>query len=319
MLEYINKIREIAERALREKKVDMVIGFRKGTMPMMNEPCFIKNPDQVESLVWDSNCGINLANYLTDRTEKIAVIAKGCDSRSIVTHITENKIKRDQLFIIGVPCKGMIDKRKVASETALRNKGEIDKVTEVSGKVIVNVDETETSFDRTDVLQQNCALCIHRNPVIYDELAGDLVEEQKVADRYEDVRKIESMSLDEKQNYFKELLSSCIRCYACKNACPLCYCPTCFVDEAKPQWLGKGQEPVDIQTFHFLRAYHCAGRCTDCGACERACPVGINMRILTRKLEKDSLEQFGWESGLSLEKRPPLDTWNSEDPDDFIK
>jgi formate dehydrogenase subunit beta len=69
-----------------------------GTMPMMNEPCFvIRKPEEADQLVWDSNCGINLANYLTNRKEKIAIVAKGCDSRNIVTHIIENKIKRDQV------------------------------------------------------------------------------------------------------------------------------------------------------------------------------------------------------------------------------
>ncbi|MBW2412551.1 MAG: zinc ribbon domain-containing protein, partial [Deltaproteobacteria bacterium] len=54
------------------------------------------DPEEVKDLVWDSNCGINLANYLTNRQEKIGIIAKGCDSRNIVNHIIENKIKRDQ-------------------------------------------------------------------------------------------------------------------------------------------------------------------------------------------------------------------------------
>ena len=93
---YKDKIKETAHTASEGRKVDMVIGFRKGTLPMMNEPCFIRRPEDVHQLVWDSNCGINLANYLTDRKEKIAVVAKGCDSRNIVTHIIENKIKREQ-------------------------------------------------------------------------------------------------------------------------------------------------------------------------------------------------------------------------------
>jgi formate dehydrogenase (coenzyme F420) beta subunit len=312
---YIDKIREISERLLKEGKVNMVIGFKKGTMPMMNEPCFVKKPENVGTLMWDSNCGINLANYLTDRKEKIAVIAKGCDSRNIVTHIIENKIKREQLFIIGVPCQGMIDRHKIASmfET------EILSVTEKDGKVIVKAKDAEKTLEKASVLQQNCTLCTHRNPVIYDELAGELVEEQKDVDRYADIRKIEALPTDEKWKLFDDLLSPCIRCYACRNACPLCYCPTCFVDESRPQWVGKSTDPVDTRTFHFLRAYHCAGRCTDCGSCERACPVGINMRLLTRKLEKDCFESFGWEAGLTLEQRPPLDTYKMNDPEDFIK
>ena len=312
---YIDKIREISERLLKEGNVNMVIGFKKGTMPMMNEPCFVKKPENVGTLIWDSNCGINLANYLTDRKEKIAVIAKGCDSRNIVTHIIENKIKREQLFIIGVPCQGMIDRHKITSMV----ESEILSVTEKDGKVLVKSKDSEKTLEKAEVLQHNCTLCTHRNPVIYDELAGELVEEQKDVDRYADIRKIEAMPADEKWKLFDDLLSPCIRCYACRNACPLCYCPTCFVDESRPQWVGKSTDPIDTRTFHFLRAYHCAGRCTDCGSCERACPVGINMRLLTRKLEKDCFESFGWEAGLTLEQRPPLDTYTMNDPEDFIK
>jgi len=315
MSEYTEKMRQIAGRLLKDCTVEMVIGFRKGTMPMMNEPCFVTAPEDADSLVWDSNCGINLANYLTNRKEKIAVFAKGCDSRNIVNHIVENKIQRDQLHIIGVPCTGMIDKRKIHGMVD----GEILEVTETEETVKVRTADAETLLDKKEVLQNNCALCIHRNPVISDEMLADPVEEQTDIDRYADVRKIEEMGDEEKWQLFEDLLAPCIRCYACRNACPLCYCPTCFVDESKPQWVGKGQDPIDIRTFHFLRAYHCAGRCTDCGACQRACPVGIDMRLLTRKLEKDCQEQFGWEAGLSLDSRPALDVYQTNDPEAFIK
>ncbi len=315
MLAYIDKIRQVAEKLLKKRDVDMVVGFRKGTVPMMNEPCWIKHPEDVKHLIWDSNCGINLANYLTQRKEKIGVIAKGCDARNIVTHIIENKIKREQLVIIGVPCKGMIDRHRIE---ALFD-AEIKDVEESNGRIIVTGDHIEKIWEKQDVLQKNCAICIHRNPVVYDELIADPVAEQSDVDRYEDVRRIETLSPEEKSQYCDDLLSGCIRCYACRNACPLCYCATCFVDDSNPQWLGKSQDPTDIKTFHFLRALHCAGRCTDCGSCERVCPMEIKMRGLTKKLEKDCLELFNWEAGIDLEKRPPLNTYNPDDPDELFR
>jgi len=315
MLSYAEKIREIAARLLTTGAVDMVIGFRRGTIPMMNEPHFAKTPADVPKLVWDSHCGINLANYVTDRKEKIGIVAKGCDSRNIVTHVIENKIKREQLVVIGVPCRGMVDKRKIA----LKCPGEITAVTETETGITAEGNGFSQSFAKQDVLQHNCSLCIHRNPVIHDELVAAPVEEQKGIDRYADVRAVEAMNPEQRWKYFEDLLAPCVRCYACRNACPLCYCPTCFVDESRPQWVGKGQDASDVRTFHFLRAYHCAGRCTDCGACERACPVGINMRVFTKKLEKDCLDLFGWEAGLSPDVRPPLDVYRPNDPNDFIK
>jgi formate dehydrogenase subunit beta len=177
----------------------------------------------------------------------------------------------------------------------------------------------EETFDKKDFLQANCMTCTHRNPVEHDEMVGDPVPEQADVQAYEDVTQIENMDSQAKWDFFSKMISTCIRCYACRNACPLCYCPTCFVDEARPQWVGKSIDPTDTMTFHILRAYHCAGRCTDCGACERVCPMGITVRQFTKKLNKDTLDLFSWEAGLTSEQRPPLDVYKVDDYNDFVK
>jgi len=50
--------------------------------------------------------------------------------------------------------------------------------------------------------------------------------------------------------------------------------------------------------FHLTRAIHLAGRCVDCGACTRACPAGVNLSILNRKLAKDVKVYFSLETGM---------------------
>ncbi len=311
----INKIRKISLGLLKNKEVDKVIGFAKGTIPLSSIPVAVTTTQDVETLVFNSTCSLNLANYIRNQKDKIAVIAKGCDSRNIVSHIVENQIQRDNIYIIGVPCEGMIDKTKIACLF------EDDIISFNDNGQTLNITSSlkEKTLNKKDFLRDNCKLCMHKNPVVYDVLARDLVEESNLDNPFPDVEKIESMDLDTKWEYFEELTKNCIRCYACRNACPICYCPTCFVDESGPQWVGKGQNKTDVNTFHFLRAFHCAGRCTDCGSCVEACPMDINVRDFTRKLNKDSLEMFGWEAGLDIDKRPPLDVFSPEDPDDFIK
>jgi formate dehydrogenase subunit beta len=316
MREYAEKIREKARKLLAEGKVEVFIGYRKGSVAMMNQPVLIRHADQADLLYWDSSCGLNLCNYLTKRTEKIGVVATGCNSRNIVTHILENQIKREQLYIIGIPCTGMIDHRAVTRAVGPK---EIVDVEDRGEEFTVKGENFSQGFKKKDFLQRNCVVCTHRNPVIYDELIAEPVPEQEGVNAYSDVESIEQMEPEKKRAFFAQLVSRCLRCYACRNACPLCYCPTCFVDESRPQWVGKSNDPTDTMTFHFLRAYHCAGRCTDCGACERVCPVGISMRQFTKKLNKDAKQYFSWEAGLSLEQRPPLDVYRPDDYNEFIR
>jgi ferredoxin len=277
MQPYSESIREAAKRLLLEKRVDAVIGFRQGTVPFMNEPFLARSPEQADQLVWDGNCAINLANYLPKRNGSVAIAAKGCDSRSIVIHLVENQIRREQLYVLGIPCQGMTDKRKIADRL---NGRQVLQAVETDGKVRVSGRDFEQSYEQTG--------------------------------------KIESMLPEQKRLYFEKLVQPCIRCYACRNACPACYCPTCFVDESKPQWLGKTTDPTDTLTFHFLRAFHVAGRCTDCGSCERACPVGIRVRLFTMELEKQVKQLYGYEAGVIQNGRPPLDAFRSDDPEPFL-
>lgn len=316
MKDLIAAIRQTAQRLLEEKRVDLIIGFENGTLPLRSSPCFIRGSDEVERLTWNSSCENNLAKYLPGRKERVGIIAKGCDSRAIVGLIQEKQIERDQLVIMGVPCCGMIDRRKV--EQVLGGE-EILEAEEKDEEILLKGLDFEKVLPMADLLHQSCKVCRHRNPVIYDFLLGEEVPESEDVDEYADVREFETKSAEQRWAYFAKEVNKCIRCYGCRNACPFCYCRECFVDNSQPQWIGKTVDPTDTQLFHLIRAFHLAGRCVDCGACERACPVGVDLRKLNKKLEKDVEEMFRHKAGLSLEELPPLATFKLEDQQEFIR
>ena len=314
MRQLTTDIRSIARKLLQEKKVQVVIGFERGSMPLRSRPCFVRKEEDVERLVWDGFCENTLAAYLPKRKEKVAIVAKGCDSRAVVELIKEKQAQREQVILIGVPCRGMIDRTRVEANVAPKR---ILQAEEREDVLILNGSDFEQALSRSDLLHDSCKTCTHPNPVLHDVLAGQPLVE-KDGDSFSDIEAFDAMTSEERWAYVSKEVDKCIRCYACRNACPLCYCPECFVDASLPRWIGKSTDASDTMIFHLMRAYHLAGRCVSCGACERACPVGVDIRKLNRKLQKDVKALFGYEAGLSLDETSPLATFRPDDPEHFI-
>jgi len=219
------------------------------------------------------------------------------------------------VVVMGIGSRGMVSRRKVEALFVGRT---IVTVEEGEHDLVIHGPDWSETINRWSVVRDNCQTCTHPDPVLVDVRIGEPVSERKNPNPFKQVEAIEQLTVDERWAWFSSEFSTCIRCYACRNACPLCYCPTCFVDDAKPQWVGKSIDPVDTGLFHILRAYHCAGRCTDCGTCETVCPMGINMRSLTKKLNKDALNLFGVEAGLVVDAPLPLTTYTPNDPQEFM-
>ncbi len=327
------EIRKVAKELLEKDEVAAFLGYTEGTVPMVMKPFVARRPEDVEKLFWNSFCVLNLANYLPlvlqslepprrpndplpeGPLPRVGVLATGCWSRNMVVQIKENQIERERVIIVGISSRGMVDRKKVQAQV---DHLEITEVIEEDHKLIVKGPGFTKEINRWDVVRDNCKSCVHPDPVIYDEVIGDFSGGRQVPKRFGDIQEIEDMDIEERWKWFQEEISSCIRCYACRNACPLCYCPTCFVDDSRPQWVGKSIDKTDTALFHILRAFHCAGRCTDCGACESACPMGIRMRLFTKKLYKDCMELYGFEPGLRIDEPLPLTTFKLEDPQDYI-
>jgi len=316
MTELEKRLQEAARQLLAEGKVELVIGFERGTLPLRTTPCLIRDPDQVNRLVWDATCGANLATYLPQGKSKVGIVAKGCDARSIVVKVVERQIARENVVIIGVPCAGVIDRHKL--DERVNGRGFLEAHI-AQDQVTLRTADTEQTLELAELLYDGCATCSHRNPPVYDVLVGEPQQEQESVDDSVEAQAIEAQSADERWSYFSGEFSRCIRCYACREACPSCYCPECFVDQTQPSWLGKSDELSDVMVFHLVRTLHLAGRCLDCGACSRACPMHIDLRSLRRKLQKDVHALYGYEAGLDLDTVPPLATFRADDPQEFIK
>ncbi len=307
-----SRIAETAARLLSEGRAEVVIGFEQGSIPMRATPCLITDPADAGRLIWNAFCSNNLARYLVPG-RKSAIVAKGCDSRAIVELVKERRLKREDVVVIGVPCRGMADPSAIAK----RFPGIcVSSVDETDGMLTLYGGPEPVSVPVSEVLHASCRLCAAKNPVICDIPLGDPVVENDPG--FPDVEAFAALPADERCARVEAEMSKCLRCYACRSACPLCTCESCFADSSQPQWVARGTHPEDVLAFHVMRAMHLAGRCVECGACARACPTGVDLSIFNRRLAADVAELFGSRAGLDENAPQPLAAYSMDDSQDFI-
>jgi ferredoxin len=138
------------------------------------------------------------------------------------------------------------------------------------------------------------------------------------ADPDELILRLDKMTREERFSFWKDQFSNCMKCYACRAACPVCYCTACTVEINQPQWITVPSSLVGNFEWHIMRMMHMAGRCVDCGACEEACPVDIPLNSITRNIIREIENSFGTEN-LSLQNKNVLSTFQPADKENFIK
>ena len=306
-------MKEKAEKSLADGTVDKVLAWKQGEFFYDPTPALFTKDDSLEGFTYDSFCGSNLTKYLVRETkgdEKILAFLKPCDTYSINQLIKEHRIKRENITIIGIPCQGKLDIEKIKAKGI---KG-IEKIEDDGKTLKITTLYGDKEIDRNEVLLDKCLCCKGKKHVAADEVIGEEYETPST-DRFEMVEKLENMTSEERFNFWREQLSKCIRCNACRNACPACTCTTCVFDNANSGVASKANpDSFEENMFHIIRAFHVCGRCTDCGECSRVCPQNIPLHLLNRKFIKDINELYGeYQAGADLETVPPLTSFTKED------
>lgn len=289
-----SEMRAVAKELLESGEATVVIGWEKGTMPYNSTPVMIRSAAEVDKLIWDEYCQQNLSTYLIDfiyTEDKVAIFAKGCDTRAYNRLIQDKRITADKCIIIGVPCSGMKNAKAAA------------RLPEGAEVPMANA----------------CKECRYPNPVVFDRKIGQDVTPWCTEKNFADVEAIEAMGQDEKAAFWQSQYSKCIRCYACRNICPACNCTRCIFDQSASGWQSKDINASENEFYGVTRAFHVAGRCIECGQCEMVCPSDIPIMLMNKKFIKDIDTLFGvYEAGIETEGPTPLSHYEVSDPEEFM-
>lgn len=313
-MQEVNKLVERASALLADGTVDRVLGWKAGEFGYDVTPAVFRSAQELEqSFVWNDFCGANFSKYLVKETlgeGKVLVFLKPCDTYSFNQLLTEHRFDREKVYAIGVPCDGMLDGGKLRDRA-----GELASFA-VEGDTVT----VETLYDgtltlpRAELLPDRCVNCKSKKHVAYDELLG---EDGDVLDshRFDEVERLERMTADERYAFWQNELSRCIRCNACRDVCPACTCEKCVFDNPNSGVENKAAaNSFEEKLFHIIRAFHVAGRCTDCGECSRVCPQHIPLHLLNRKFIHDIDRFYGdYQAGAEVGSRAPIVNYTKDD------
>jgi len=119
------------------------------------------------------------------------------------------------------------------------------------------------------------------------------------------VATVDALDLHSRLTHWLHEFSKCVKCYGCRDICPMCFCKECSLEQE--DLIHTGDLPPENPIFHLTRAVHMAGRCIDCGLCNEACPADIPLRTLYKKVADIIAQEFDYRPGyVEPGEKPPL-------------
>lgn len=304
-----------AKALLESGQVSRVLGWKKGETEFDVEPAFFDTAESLDGLFYNAFCGANLSKYLIEagkKEGKTLAFLKPCDSYSYNQLLREHRVEREKAYIIGIGCKGKLTVNKIPFDGILSVQGA--DYPDYSENLTVETLYGTKHISYKDAMLERCHVCKGKEHVVYDELLGES-QDTVDAERFAQVTALEAMAPEERFAFFQAELSKCIRCNACRNVCPACSCRKCVFDSTAFDSAQKANTTsFEEKMFHVIRAFHVAGRCTDCGECSRVCPQGIPLHLFNRKFIKDINTIYGdYQAGADLESKAPLTSFRTDD------
>ncbi len=287
-------LRELARRLLENGEVSRIIGYAHSAGGMSAAPAFIDTPEDAERLAWSANSPGNLTAYLSGpnrarRPGKTAVVVKTCDARSLGGLLRENQLPRDEVVAIGVSCSGQWSGGRLAA-----------KCYACESDISPLADWSVGAGGIADGPHPGTARAVAPDP------------------RDAEIAALASLPAGERLAFWTGEFDRCIRCYACRSACPMCYCETCIADKTQPQWIPAASSGPGNFAWNITRAMHLAGRCADCDECARACPSNIRLDLVNHSISRSIERSFGSRVEADPAAVAPLTTYRPGDPDRFL-
>lgn len=303
-----------AKQLLADGTVNRVIGWKRGEFIYDITPAVFETAEEIDAgFVYDDFTSANVSKYLVKESRKegkILAFLKPCDTYSFNQLVKEHRVVRENVYIVGIPGGPKLDIEKIKAKgitgiTNVVNDNYTLKIETVYG---------EETMPFYEAVLGKCADCKSKKHVVYDELIGDEGDVLE-SNRFDMVEKLENMTAQERFDFWREQLSKCIRCNACRNVCPACTCEKCVFDNPASSVENKApSDSFEENMFHIIRAFHVAGRCTDCGECSRVCPQHIPLHLLNRKFIKDINSLYGeYQAGADTTSRAPLTDYTTDD------